>query len=77
MLKKIALVSVHIYQKIFSLETGFFSNVGLFKKRTVCVFYPSCSEYAKIAIEKHGFMRGILKTLETKRNLCLQTVLKL
>ncbi len=25
-----------------------------------CRFYPSCSQYALIAIERHGFLRGLL-----------------
>ncbi len=25
-----------------------------------CRFYPSCSEYAREAIQKHGAMRGVL-----------------
>ena len=24
-----------------------------------CVFYPSCSEYTKQAIEKYGFFKGV------------------
>lgn len=33
-------------------------NISIFKKSS-CVFYPTCSEYAKIAINKYGFMKGI------------------
>lgn len=27
-----------------------------------CRFYPSCSEYAKIAIDKYGVIKGFYKT---------------
>lgn len=53
-MKKIALVLIRIYQFIASPLLG--KN---------CRFHPSCSEYAKEAIEKHGLIKGIL--LGTKR----------
>jgi len=28
-----------------------------------CRFYPTCSQYAILAVEKHGVVKGILKTL--------------
>ncbi|PJD94159.1 MAG: membrane protein insertion efficiency factor YidD [Legionella sp.] len=28
-----------------------------------CRFYPSCSEYALCALEQHGLMKGIWKTM--------------
>lgn len=28
-------------------------------KRPSCVFYPTCSEYTKLAIEKYGAPKGI------------------
>jgi len=30
--------------------------------RKSCRYYPSCSEYAKNALTKYGFMKGLLKT---------------
>ncbi len=30
---------------------------------TPCKFYPSCSEYAEIAVHKHGAIRGSWKAL--------------
>lgn len=27
--------------------------------RCACRFYPTCSEYTRIAIEKYGFIRGV------------------
>jgi len=37
-----------------------------FKKRaiTICSFHPSCSEYGVLALKKHGFYRGWIKTFQ-------------
>ncbi|MEK7572737.1 MAG: membrane protein insertion efficiency factor YidD [Patescibacteria group bacterium] len=32
-------------------------HISIFKKPS-CVFYPSCSEYTKEAIEKYGICKG-------------------
>jgi putative membrane protein insertion efficiency factor len=45
-LKAFLVKLINFYQKYFS-----------FKKRS-CVFYPTCSEYAKQAIEKYGALKG-------------------
>ncbi|MEK6881851.1 MAG: membrane protein insertion efficiency factor YidD [Nanoarchaeota archaeon] len=37
------------------------SRISLFRKRT-CVFYPTCSEYAKEAINKYGTLKGVYLT---------------
>lgn len=29
-----------------------------------CKFYPSCSEYAILAIEKYGLAKGVFKTIK-------------
>ncbi len=29
-----------------------------------CRFYPSCSEYSLLAVEKHGIIKGTLKTIK-------------
>lgn len=49
-MKKIAIFIIRIYQIIISPITG---------GRATCRFTPSCSEYAKQAIEKHGIINGI------------------
>ncbi|MDP2788709.1 MAG: membrane protein insertion efficiency factor YidD [bacterium] len=33
-------------------------KISIFKKRS-CVFYPTCSEYTKEAINKYGILKGI------------------
>lgn len=47
MLQKFALGLISIYQKISKFTPK------------VCRFYPSCSEYTKQAILKHGLLSGI------------------
>jgi len=56
-MKKIAIKTITFYQKFLSPDTGFLKKIGLFNK-PICVFYPSCSEYAKEAIEKYGVFKG-------------------
>lgn len=46
MLKKFILFLIKIYQKISSLTPP------------RCRFYPTCSEYTKQAIIKHGLLKG-------------------
>jgi len=40
--------------KLISLYQRFLSPL----KRPSCVFYPTCSEYSKQAIEKYGVFKG-------------------
>jgi putative membrane protein insertion efficiency factor len=48
----VALAAVEAYQRLFS---PYFAGS--------CRFLPSCSEYARQAIEAHGVMRGCLLAL--------------
>ncbi len=50
-MKRIFISIINFYRK----------NVSPLKK-PCCRFYPSCSEYAIMAIEKYGAARGGLKT---------------
>jgi putative membrane protein insertion efficiency factor len=43
---------IWLYQKIVS---------PILRHWLKCRFYPSCSEYASLAIKKHGFLKGIRK----------------
>ena len=49
---------INFYQKNLSPDQGFLRRSGLVKKK-VCVFYPTCSEYSKQAIEKYGALKGM------------------
>jgi uncharacterized protein len=51
---------ITLYQKILSPDTGLPHRLGLVRTR-VCVFYPTCSEYAKEALLRYGPVRGIPK----------------
>jgi len=48
-MKQIAIFLIKIYQNAIS---------PVFGGRAACRFIPTCSEYAKQAIEKHGVFRG-------------------
>ncbi len=57
-MKTILIFFITVYQKLFSLDTGFLPKIFGFSK-PVCMFYPTCSEYMKQAIQKHGLIHGI------------------
>lgn len=61
MFKKFLIFLINVYQKTLSPDHGFFKKIGLTKK-PVCVFYPTCSEYSKEAIEKYGGFKGLYLT---------------
>ena len=46
-------------QKLVSFYQKNLSPAQIFLKNSGCVFYPTCSEYTKQAIEKHGALKGI------------------
>ncbi|MBI4120069.1 MAG: membrane protein insertion efficiency factor YidD [Parcubacteria group bacterium] len=62
-MKKAILYLIKIYQATFSPDHGPLFGAGAFR----CRFYPSCSQYLRDAIEKHGvsggLKRGILRIL--------------
>ncbi|WP_187694907.1 membrane protein insertion efficiency factor YidD [Fervidicola ferrireducens] len=53
MIKKIIISSIVFYQKVISPL-----------KPKSCRFYPSCSEYAKLSIEKYGVLVGGIKAFK-------------
>ena len=52
MIKKAVLGLIRMYQKIISPLLG-----------PRCRYYPTCSHYAVLAIEKYGLIKGGLKAL--------------
>lgn len=52
-MKKISIYLIDIYKKHFALVLMYIFGKG-------CRFQPSCSQYAKEALEKHGVVRGTL-----------------
>ena len=57
-MKKIFISLISFYQKTLSPDQGFLKKIGFFRK-SVCVFYPTCSEYTKEAINKYGVLKGV------------------
>ncbi|MBQ3573107.1 MAG: membrane protein insertion efficiency factor YidD [Clostridia bacterium] len=51
-MKKLLIEIIRFYQKRISPL-----------KKPCCRFYPSCSQYAILAIEKYGIFRGTFKAL--------------
>ena len=51
-MKKLSIKLIDLYQKI----------PGIHHKS--CRFYPTCSEYAKEAILKYGFLKGWIKAIK-------------
>ncbi len=55
-LEKISIyIIVHVHQRKISPYLN--------KKGSKCRFYPSCSNYGLMAIEKYGFFRGWVRTI--------------
>ncbi|MCS7227344.1 MAG: membrane protein insertion efficiency factor YidD [Endomicrobia bacterium] len=52
MMKLLIFIMLSLYKKFISPFLG-----------NHCRFYPSCSEYAYLAIEKYGIFAGIFKSL--------------
>jgi putative membrane protein insertion efficiency factor len=52
MLKNMSLKLIIIYQRFIRQALP-----------SACRFFPNCSEYARQAIEKYGFFKGVLKGL--------------
>jgi uncharacterized protein len=52
-MKNIVIFFIDIYRNYLSI----------LKLRQSCRYYPTCSEYAVSALEKHGFLKGSLLSL--------------
>lgn len=53
---KISIYIINFYQKHIS--------VFLKKNGVECKYYPTCSEYAKQALEKYGFFKGTILSIK-------------
>ena len=56
-MKKALIALITFYQKLLSPDQGFIPLV-LGRRKLVCIYYPSCSEYAKEAIGVYGVWKG-------------------
>lgn len=53
----------YLYRKIIKpIRNNYNYNVR--KRIILCSFYPDCSEYGILAIEKHGFLKGWFLTIK-------------
>lgn len=57
-LSKVFIFLIKFYQKTFSPDHSF---LGKMNQYTGCKFYPSCSQYAILVLQKKGFTLGIFK----------------
>jgi len=57
-------LSVFIIKKIWH---GSFGRSYNKRQRIICRFYPSCSNYGIMAIEKYGLIRGWMMTIKRIR----------
>ena len=48
---------IWFYQKAISLDHSLWRNL---RRAPACKFYPTCSQYAKEALEKHGIIKGTI-----------------
>lgn len=51
-MRSLGLALIAVYQRLAPADT-----------RGACRFHPSCSEYAREALERHGFVRGMALAL--------------
>jgi len=56
-MKTLAIGAIKAYQKFFSPRREFGGG------EMMCIYYPSCSQYAIDAIKNAGFLKGALYTL--------------
>lgn len=52
----LAFLTIFLIEKIWKGKIGRFYNS---KNNIMCRFHPSCSNYATLALKKHGFYKGI------------------
>ena len=58
-MKKVLIAILSLYQKAISPDRGIIPRI-FGRSKPTCIFYPSCSEYTKQAIEKYGAGKGVI-----------------
>lgn len=56
-MKRFFIKTIDIYQNYLSLDQGKIPKYVGFSRK-VCIYYPTCSEYTKQAIQKYGIFKG-------------------
>lgn len=63
MIKRVLLLSIRLYQRYLSFDTGWLGTVGrvlgLRSKSAICIYQPTCSEYMYQAIKRYGIIYGL------------------
>lgn len=55
---------IHTHKWIYHLHNAYKWALASQDIPNVCRFYPSCSQYAVLAVEKYGLFRGTLHTAD-------------
>lgn len=58
--RQVVILGIEAYQKTLSPDHGLLKPLYPYG---FCRFYPSCSQYGKVAILKHGVLKGGMQTL--------------
>ncbi len=53
---------VFLFIKLINLYKQLISPI--LSRKIKCKFHPTCSEYARLALEKHGVRNGLSKTIK-------------
>ncbi|NTV44295.1 MAG: membrane protein insertion efficiency factor YidD [Candidatus Yonathbacteria bacterium] len=64
MIKRLIIWWIRGYQVIFSPDKNILVRLGIRPEKIACAFYPTCSEYMIMSIEKYGVIQGIKKGLK-------------
>jgi len=54
-------LTVWLINNLWKKRLGCYYNK---KNHIICRFYPTCSDYAIVALNKHGFFKGIKTTMQ-------------
>mgnify|MGYP001578282462 len=59
-MKNLLLKAIYVYKQLFFILREIRLPIFIY---TDCKFYPSCSDYAIEAINKHGVIKGSVKSM--------------
>ncbi len=55
--RELAKFIIIVYQKVLSFDHSFWGKI--IKPQGQCRFFPTCSDYTLIALDRHGLFRGL------------------
>ena len=61
MIKTIILKLIRLYQRTLSPDTGLMAYQ---RPSGYCKYFPHCSEYAYLSINKHGLIKGLFFSIK-------------